>query len=357
MSAASDDALAAMRRVKYGAVMFLRILVVCCSLLASCSPAEQPEAIAFDSRVLAGNPLGDRTQRRLAVFSPRSVAREKSVPMVVYLPGWGSSSDNFLAPGGGAAFTALVEELAKDGLPLRIAVVDGRSRYGGSQFVNSAATGRYADFVADEVVSVLAKEFPASSRWIAGHSSGAYGALRLAMDRPEVFAAVVALSPDSNFDVTHKALVQQPEVQRLTAEQVAAAQAPRGQHRLPGGLAELVLGLCANYCPTGPGHLDWLYDAGHRWRPEVWQRWLDADPLTLVREKADAFKPSHAVYLDGAQFDEFGANIGARKIFEVLRDRRSPVAFYESPGHHSDRLPERLGRGLRWVSDNSVRAK
>ncbi len=329
--------------------MFRRLLLVCCSLLASCSRSAQPEALVIESRSLADNPLGDHTQRRVAVFSPESAKRGSALPMVIYLPGWGSSSENFLAPGGGAAFTQLVEELAKSGLALRIAVVDGRSRFGGSQFVNSAATGRYADFVADEIAGLLEKDYPAPSRWIAGHSSGAYGALRLAMDRPEVFSAVVALSPDSDFDVTHKPLVQQPDVQRLTAAQVAAAQAPRGQHRLPGGLGELVLGLCANYCPSAPGRFDWLYDAEHRWRADVWQRWLDADPLTLVRRKADAFAPTQAVYLDGAEFDEFGANIGARKMFEVLRERKSPVTFYESPGHHGDRIAERFGRGLRWV--------
>lgn len=332
--------------------MLRRSLLACCWLLTACSPAEQPEALTFDSRTLADNPLGDRTQRRLAVFSPKDTAHGTPLPMVIYLPGWGSSSENFLGSGG-AAFTQVVETLAKEGLPLRIAVVDGRSRYGGSQFVNSAATGRYADFVADEIVELLAKDYPSppGRRWIAGHSSGAYGALLLTMDRPKVFSAVVALSPDSDFEVTHKPLVQQPDVQRLTADQVAAAQAPRGQHRLPGGLGELVLGLCANYCPTQPGHFDWLYDTEHRWRPDVWQRWIDADPLTLVRKKSDAFAPTQAVYLDGAQLDEFGANIGAKKIFEVLRERKSPVTFHEPPGHHSDHLTERFARGLRWVRD------
>lgn len=332
--------------------MLRAFLLACCSLLVSCSRATQPEVVTFDSKVLAGNPLGDRTQRRLAVFSPASSEHGDVLPMVIYLPGWGGSSENYI--GGSGGFTALVESLAKDGLPLRIAVVDGRSRFGGSQFLNSEATGRYADFVADEIVSLLAKDYPtpAGRRWVAGHSSGAYGALRLAMDRPQVFSAVVALSPDSDFDVTHKPLVQQPDVQRLPLSEVAAAQAPRGGYRLPGGLAELVLGLCANYCPTGPGRFDWLYDAEHRWRADVWKRWLDADPLSIVKRKAEAFAPTQAVYLDGAEFDEFGANIGARKIFDVLRERKTPVTFYESPGHHADHLAERFGRGLRWVAQH-----
>ena len=38
---------------------------------------------------------------------------------------------------------------------LYLAVVDGRSRFGGSQFLNSTATGRYADYVAEEIVPAL----------------------------------------------------------------------------------------------------------------------------------------------------------------------------------------------------------
>ena len=85
------------------------------------------------------------------------------------------------------------------------------------------------------------------------------------------------------------------------------------------------------------------------WRAEAWQRWLDLDPLHVVRKRADAFAPAQRIYLDGAEHDEFGANIGARKIHEVLRERKSPVTFYESPGHHNDRMAERLVRGVAWV--------
>ena len=86
-----------------------------------------------------------------------------------------------------------------------------------------------------------------------------------------------------------------------------------------------------------------------RWRAEAWQRWIDLDPLTLVRQNTAAFSPAQRVYLDGAERDEFGANIGARKIHDALRSRSARVTFYESPGNHSDRLAERLVRGLAWI--------
>ena len=187
---------------------------------------------------------------------------------------------------------------------------------------------------------------------ISGHSSGGYGALMLASSHPGKFDAVVALSPDSDFEITHKPLVQARAVQAVTPEELETAMAPGNRARLPrNGHVQLIMGLSANYAAVAskPGRFEWLYDSQGKWRQEVWQRWLDQDPLTLVRRRANAFAPEQRIYLDGAEHDEFGANIGARKIRDVLKDRKSPVTFYESPGGHSDHLLDRLIRGVVWV--------
>ena len=314
------------------------------------------EVLEVPSAKLKANPLGDPSTRRVAMLVPDGSKRDTPLPLVIYLPGWGGSSEDVIAQGGGWLARA-VDKMAASGLALRIAVVDGRSHYGGSQFLNSTATGEYADYVADEIAPAVEARYPlakdaAFPRIIAGHSSGGYGALMLAISRHEKFAAVVALSPDSDFEVTHKPIVSQPSVRAITPAEVARVMTTGSKSRLPGdGLAHMVMGLCANYAPIAgkPGHFEWLYDAGGKFRADAWQRWLDVDPLHVVRKRADAFAPAQRVYLDGAEHDEFGANIGARKIWEVLRDRKSPVTFYESPGHHSDRLAERLVRGLGWV--------
>ena len=319
--------------------------------------AARLEVVGITSVKLRGNPLGDPAARRIAVFHPDTAKDGALAPLVVWLPGWGGSSEDAIAQGAGAWFGQVVDQLAARGMPVRIAVVDGRSRYGGSQFLNSAATGDYADYVADEIVPALTKG-GAATCIIAGHSSGAYGALLLAMSHHEKFTAVVALSPDSDFDTTHKALVTQPAVRAVTRAELDAAMSPAKTARLPAdGTAALVMGLCANYAPTAgqPGRFDWLYDDAGRWRADTWQRWLALDPLTLVRQKPGAFAAAQRIYLDGAEHDEFGANIGAAKIQAVLRERKSPVTFYESPGHHSDRLPERLVRGLAWVAGKPSR--
>jgi S-formylglutathione hydrolase FrmB len=333
---------------------FHRWLLIAALAVAGEAAAAQLEVVEHTSTKLRGNPLGDPVTRRIAVFKPDAAKDAARAPLVVYLPGWGGSSEDAIAQGAGGWFGRVVDQLATRGLPLRIAVVDGRSRYGGSQFLNSTATGEYADYVSEEIVPLLTKGGPPTCI-IAGHSSGAYGALLLAMAHHDKFPAVVALSPDSDFATAHKPLVENPSVRAVTQADLAAATAKDA--RLPAdGLARLVMGLCANYAPVAgkPGRFEWLYDDAGKWRAEAWQRWLALDPLTLVRQKTQAFAATQRIYLDGAEHDEFGANIGAAKIHAVLRERPAAATFYESPGHHSDRLPERLIRGLLWASGRAV---
>ena len=74
---------------------------------------------------------------------------------------------------------------------------------GGSQFVNSPAIGRYADYVLQDVVTAV-RLCCFSCRpelGIVGHSSGGFGALRLAMDFPGAVQAIVCHAGDMGFDI------------------------------------------------------------------------------------------------------------------------------------------------------------
>lgn len=311
------------------------------------------EAIAIAGETLRGNPLADPTDRRAAVISPAGSQPSEAMAIVYFLPGWGGSPDDFLEGGGRAAFSQAVETLKSAGAPVRLVVADGRTRWGGSQFINSSATGRYADYVSDDVVRTIERRYKVTTgqRLVGGHSSGAYGAMLLAMRKQQLFDGVVALSPDSDFEATHRGLVSQPNVRRVTHSMVESWMPP-ATAQPQDGLVRLVCGLCANYAPLGaakPGHFAWLYDDRGEWQADVWQRWIAADPLTFIRANRNAFAPTQRIYLDGAERDEFLANVGARNMHAVLRERRSPAEFYESPGGHSDRLPERLIRGVKWA--------
>lgn len=320
------------------------------------------EAIAVPGKTLEGNPLGDPVQRRVAVFTPRLPKFSSKLLTVYYLAGYSGSSEDFLGPNGDK-FAEVFQNLADKGIALRMVIPDCRNRWGGSQYLNSPAQGNYADYVLDEVIPQLEKHFgtPATprDRIIAGHSSGGFGALRIAMMAPERFGAVIALSPDTDFEVTHKPIAQEHIVRSVTPKQMRSYIAPPGEFIRPGsGLIQMMLGLSAAYAPKGPtepGLFHWLYDESGRWQEEVWQNWLEEDTVVIARRNPHLFMPYHKIYLDGAERDEFGAQKGAR----VLRDLIKPytrVEFYESPDGHADYIEDRLARGLEWVFEKKLRS-
>lgn len=335
--------------------IFLALATIFLSVPGSARADARLEVIEFPSRVLKNNPLHDPVVRRVAVFVPDQITNHAALPVVYFLPGYGNSSDKFIHDA--KAWRAFTQKLADEVTPLLLVVVDGRNRWGGSQYLNSPAQGNYADYLCDEIVPLVEARYQITTnkpqRIIAGHSSGGFGALRLGMLRPKLFDGVVALSPDSDFQNSHLPLVKLPGVTNASLVQIKSFMAAEMKTPLPkDGDLTYALGLSAAYAPAGrwhPGQFAWLYDAHGQFKEKVWQRWLDNDPLTLVQRNKNAFRAGQSVYLEGAAQDQFGANVGARKIYEVIRDRPARCTFYEPPGKHSDHLQERLTRGLAWV--------
>ena len=241
-------------------------------------------------------------------------------------------------------------------------VVDGHTRWGGSQYINSAAQGNYADYVCDEVTRAVESQHAVPKkgirRIIAGHSSGGFGAIRLGMIRPKLYDSIVALSPDSDFQLSHLPRVQSAAVAKVPLEEIERV--ARGESPLPDdGNLTYALALSAAYAPRSffhRGQFQWIYDARGVFRAEVWQCWMENDPLTILQKQGvRAFGVHQSIYLDGAAQDELTANIGARKMFDLLVKNGARCAFYEPPGHHSDHLQDRLQRGVAWAFGQPVK--
>ena len=328
-------------------------LLLALSPLWSSAGEARMEVITLESQALKSNPLHDPSTRLIPVFLPAQATNGARLPVVYYLPGYGGTTAGFIEFSN--IWLKFTQKIADQITPVVLVMVDGNTRWGGSQYLNSSAQGYYEDYVCVDVVSAVESRHPAATygvrRIIAGHSSGGFGALRLGNSQQALFDAVIALSPDSDFPTSHRHLMEVPAVARVPLAEIGKIAA--GNLPVPkDGDLNYALGLSAAYAPRGtnyPGEFEWLYDANGKFRPEIWQRWLDNDPLTIVKKNPAAFAPGQAIYLDGAAHDEFEANIGAREIFQVLQARPSRTVFYEPPGHHSDHMRDRLARGLEWV--------
>ncbi len=318
-----------------------------------CARGAQMEVIPLRSRILKHNPLHDPDLRETPVFLPAQATNGIRLPVIYYLPGFGNSAARFIT--GSNTWLKLTQEIADQITPVVFVVVDGKTRWGGSQYLNSPAQGNYADYVCNEIVASVESRHPVPSngirRIIAGHSSGGFGALRLGMARQQLFDAVVALSPDSDFNLSHLPLVKLAGVTNVAADQIGQFCSGRLPAPANGDLT-YALALSAAYAPRGflhHGSFEWLYGSRGDFRERVWRRWLENDPLTIARTNPRAFGRGQLVYLDGAANDAYKANIGARKIAQALQTNSFRTTFYEPPGRHSDHMRERIERGVAWV--------
>src|SRR5581483_9838197 len=153
----------------------------------------------IQSRVLVGNPLGDPAERPLWVYTPPGYdpANDRGYPSVYVIQGLTGQIDMWrnreaFRP----TYLELIDDLfARGGAPATIVVfVDCWTSLGGSQFLNSPGTGRYLDYLCDEVVPFVDARYRTDARrerrGIQGKSSGGYGAMVVPMLRPHVFGAL-----------------------------------------------------------------------------------------------------------------------------------------------------------------------
>src|SRR4029078_3679489 len=78
---------------------------------------------------------------------------------------------------------------------------------GGSQYINSSATGNYEDYLTDEIVSFIDNNFRtirnSGSRAVMGKSSGGYGAMVMGLRHADIFGLVCSTSGDAYFELCY----------------------------------------------------------------------------------------------------------------------------------------------------------
>ena len=161
--------------------------------------------------------------RAVLVYLPAGYERDsrRRYP-VLYLLHGASATGHLLWTGNLANVQDIADRVFAGSTQGEMIVVmpDASSPYLGALYSNSAAEGNWEDFVARDLVNYVDAHYRTigdrHSRGIAGHSRGGYGALRLALTRPDVFSVVYALSP----------CCTEPESDRRQLESAAAIHTP-----------------------------------------------------------------------------------------------------------------------------------
>ena len=303
----------------------------------------------FESEVLRGNPAGDPHVRVVPVYLPPSYAgaRDRRYPVTYVLTGFTGRgrmllNDNPWAPALPDRMDSLFARGACDEMIL--VMPDCFTRYGGSQYLNSSATGRYEDHVVQELVPHVDRTWRTlqgpAHRGVMGKSSGGYGALVLAMRHPGVFGAVASHSGDLYFDYCYRGDVpkfcsQIQEAGGLEAWLEAFEAKLQKKHD---DLAVLnILAMAAAYSPNpgSPLGIDLPCDLeSGAFREDVWSRWLEHDPLRLLERHATALEQARLVFLDCGTRDEFHLHHGARLFSQRLKALGIEHQYEEFPDGH-----------------------
>jgi S-formylglutathione hydrolase FrmB len=290
---------------------------------------------AFESRVLEGNALGDPHVRPLWVYVPPGYddEPERRYPSIYLIQGLTGQLDAWRNR---SAFRRnppeLMDELfSSGGAPPAILVwVDCWTSLGGSQFLDSPATGRYHTYLCDEVVGWVDAHYrtrdEAAARAIAGKSSGGYGAMVTPMLRPDLFAGLATHAGDALFEMCYlpdfrtsvRALrdLYGGSFDRFWEDfRSRPAFSRKTDYPL---LNDWCMAAC--YSADDDGTVNLPYDtATGELKPEVWERWLEWDPVRMVGRRADAVRSLKAIYIDAGNRDDAFLDLGAEAYRRALQ--------------------------------------
>ncbi len=309
----------------------------------------------ISSIVLKDNPLGDPRRREIPVYLPPSYGtkRGRRYPVLYYLPG-------FTGTGRGAVNynpwkETLVERfdrlIASGKAHEAILVIgDGFTAYGGSQYLNSTATGRYEDFIVRELVGFVEYKFAVlrspEGRALFGASSGGYGALMLGMRHPEIFGHVYSHSGDAGFESCYmpdflKLCVALEKYKGSLPRFVSEFRASRDKKGFSHETINAIgMSSCYSPNPKSPVGFDVPVDLRTgALIPAVWKRWEALDPVHACVRHAGSLARLKTLAFDAGARDEFYLHLGARRLSDALKRLKVQHAYEEHAFGHMDLQP------------------
>jgi S-formylglutathione hydrolase FrmB len=285
------------------------------------------------SELLRDNPLGDPAERPILVYLPPGYDDEpgRRYPAVYVIQGYTGfvsmwrNRTAFRQP-----FTETADQVFAAGQapPAIVVYVDAWTSYGGSQYVDSPGTGRYHSYLCDEVVPWVDGRYRTladrSHRAIAGKSSGGFGAMITPVLRPDLFGALATHAGDSLYEQCY--MRDFGECVRLLRPydgdiwrwwddfRSRAAFTKRCDQTLLG-----MLGVAACFSATSDGTPELPFDTRTGVvREEVWQRWLDWDPVRMVPGHGSAFRSMRGIWIDAGNADDYYLDVGAEAFRAAL---------------------------------------
>jgi hypothetical protein len=292
----------------------------------------------ISSEALRGNPLGDPHERPLWVYVPPGYDESRRYPSVYAIQGmtgqvemWRNRSSMR------KTVLELFDELfaSGDAPPCLVVFPDCFTALGGSQYLDSPATGRYHTYLCDEVVPWVDGRYRTldgpAHRGIMGKSSGGYGAMITPMLRPDLFGGLATHAGDALFELCYQHEFAQC-ARALREEYDGSYERFWEEFRSRPALSRpsdmwLVNTYCMAACYS-EGELPFDLETGAL-RAEVFERWLAWDPVLMVPGHADTLRGLRAIYIDSGGQDEYYLDLGALAFRRALAEIDITDVFFE----------------------------
>lgn len=328
----------------------------------------------FDSRILKNNPLGDPSVRDFPVYLPPSYFSKGSqrFPVVYLISGFTGKgimnlNVSFLSENIHQRLDRLISE--KKMREMIVVMPDCITKYGGSQFINSTATGKYEDYVIKELVHYIDSKYRtlphSSSRAVCGKSSGGYGAVVLSMKNPDIFGLMCSTSGDMYFEYCY--LPHFPKfitnIENYGKGHKAIANFIRKEINFkqpkPKYFHEIIndIGMASCYSPDPSGFRTKGYNFSMPFDPEtgeldkkVFDIWLKHDPVRLAERYDSNLRKLNLIYIDAGIYDEYDLHIGARIFCNKLKKKNIKFIHEEFKAGHMN-IQYRYDRTFEVISD------
>ena len=306
---------------------------------------------------LEKNVTGESPDRSVLVYLPPSYDKSpnKKYPVVYLLHGIGDTNEVWItnwrkdASGYGTIPDLMDKGIAEGRFGEMIIVMpDQLTKAFGSFYINSAASGNWADFTAKDLVSFVDGKYrtiaQAASRGIVGHSMGGYGAITLGMKHPEIFSVIYGLNPGIigwSKDLT----LENPAFSNvLTAKSLDELLAK-------GVYSVAVVTLAQAFSPNPqrpPFYADFPFaEVNGKLQPSepAFSRWEENFPVNMVKKYRANLSKLRGLRFDSGYEDEYlfiPAN--SRALSAELTGNGIEHIFEEYNGDHRNRLHGRNGR-------------
>jgi hypothetical protein len=311
------------------------------------TPAGTVHRLWIESEVLKSNMLGDPARRMIDVYVPHG-HDGRGLPLLVDVVGFtagGPAHTNWKNFGENLPerLDRLIAEGAMPGVV--VALPDCFTKLGGNQYINSAAMGRWDDFLLQECVPFVEKTYGCGGggrRGLFGKSSGGYGAMVHALMHPDFWSAAASHSGDMGHEWCH--LPEFPSVLRalkthnndikswLTDFWSQKKTKDKDVHIL------MMLAMCASYDPDPSAFMGVRLPVDmHTCEviPERWANFMKWDPVVMAETLGPGLKKLKALYIDCGDVDQYNLVYGARRMHRLLTRLDVPHLYEEFADDHS----------------------